>query len=205
MLKRTSVVLLWASAGCASSGLSSDTQSHALGKFPPGVIGSANVTYYDVKGRTIPEIRSQLREQALDVGDGRFAGESQWRLRWDYRTRANSSLCQLFQFHVYVSAEITLPRWTPPADTLPGVYAQWQQYIAGLETHEIGHKDIAAKEGQEIVRAFQTLTTPCNAVGDNVKRATDPILARLREEEAQYDLDTRHGALQGATLAPRRP
>jgi len=51
---------------------------------------------------------------------------------------------------VSVNAQILLPRWTPPTDTEPGLAAEWTRFIAALETHEAGHKDISAKAGRDI-------------------------------------------------------
>jgi predicted secreted Zn-dependent protease len=50
--------------------------------------------------------------------------------------------CTLREVRVSVHAEIVLPRWTPPADADSSVVTEWTRFIAALETHEAGHKDI---------------------------------------------------------------
>src|SRR5262249_29721162 len=104
---------------------------------------------------------------------------------------------------VYIRSEITLPRWTPPPDAPPALVEQWKQFLAALETHEIGHKDISARAARDVLTAIRRLDTMCPSFGAEAKRATDGIVARLRVEQATYDAETRHGATQGATFPPR--
>ena len=58
--------------------------------------------------------------------------------------------CSIKDATVTVNAQVLLPRWTPPTDPEPGLAAEWARFIAALETHESGHKDISAKAGHDI-------------------------------------------------------
>jgi len=175
-----------------------------LDKFPPGVAGSTDITYYDVHGRTARELLAQLRELGPKTSSGSFFAETRSPMRWTWRTKADGGgRCTLTQVQVLVHSEMTMPRWVPPADTEPGVYTAWQKAMAALQTHEIGHKDISARAAREILQRLNSVSTFCTGLGDEVKRMTDAIIARERSEQSAYDAETRHGATQGAVFPPR--
>jgi predicted secreted Zn-dependent protease len=76
--------------------------------------------------------------------------------------------------------------------------------MAGLELHEIDHKDISARYAVLIMRKLKEVNTFCSAVNNEARRVTDTLLVQLREEQERYDRDTRHGLTQGAGFPPRR-
>jgi predicted secreted Zn-dependent protease len=195
---RLSLLAIVALTACASG-----TGKPALDEFPPGVTGGAEVTYYDIQGSTAPQLVAEMRR--LGPQSGQYFGETQSPLRWSWRTKSNAVNCTLTAVSVRMRSDVTLPRWTPPKDTLPGLVAQWNQFIAGLETHEVGHKDIAARGAKDILHKLQTLSAPCATMSEEAKRVTADIVARMRVEQIAYDTDTRHGATQGATFPGRRP
>jgi predicted secreted Zn-dependent protease len=82
--------------------------------------------------------------------------------------------------------------------------AQWNQFLAALETHEIGHKDLSGRAARDVLTSIRRLNTLCTSFSTEAKRVTDGIVTRLRVEQAGYDAQTRHGVTQGATF-PRRP
>jgi predicted secreted Zn-dependent protease len=194
----TGICLLVVGSGCATS----HPENPALDAYPPGIVGSTDVVYYDVHGRTARELVDDMRR--LGPQNGRFFGEAQSPLRWTWRTKSDGPNCRTSSANVVVRSEITLPRWTPAADTAPGVYAQWKTFLSALETHEVGHKDISARHAREMLTALQKLTGFCSSLDTERRRITDDILARMHEEQIKYDADTRHGVTQGAVF-PARP
>lgn len=196
---RLSLLALVVVTACASGG----TGKPALDDFPPGVTGGAEVTYYDIKGSTAPQLVAEMRK--LGPQDGRYFGETHSPLRWTWRTRNNGVNCTLTAVSVRMRSDVTLPRWTPPKDTLPGLATQWNQFIAALETHEVGHKNIAARGAKDILHKLQTLSAPCASMSNEANRMTADIVTRMRAEQVAYDAETRHGATQGATFPGRRP
>lgn len=193
------LLLPLALAACASN----KTGNPALDDFPPGVVGGTEITYYDIQGRTAPQLVSEMRRLGPKVGTGTFFGEAQSPLRWSWRSKNNGVNCTLTSVSVRIRSDITMPRWTPPADTVPGLFAQWKQFIDGLERHEAGHKDISARGAKDILHKLQTLTAPCASVSDEVQRTTSEIMTRVRNEQVAYDTETRHGFTQGAIFPPR--
>jgi predicted secreted Zn-dependent protease len=175
-----------------------------LDKFPPGVGGSTDITYYDVHGRTARELVTQLRALGPKTSSGAFWAETRSPMRWTWRTRSEGGgRCSLTSVQVYVHSEMTMPRWVPPADTEPGLYAAWQNSMAALQTHEIGHKDISARAARDILQRLNAVESFCSGLNDEAKRVTDGIIARERTEQEAYDAQTRHGLTQGTAFPPR--
>ena len=195
----TVVLLLLVGTGCATK----HPENPALDAFPAGIVGSTDVVYYDVHGRTARELVDDMRR--LGPQNGRYFGEAQSPLRWTWRTKSDGAGCRTSSASVVMRSEITLPRWTPPADTVPGVFAQWKTFLSALETHEVGHKDISARHAREMLTALQRLSGFCSSLDSDRRRITDDILARMREEQVKYDADTRHGVTQGAVFPARGP
>jgi predicted secreted Zn-dependent protease len=179
-------------------------ENPALDAFPAGVAGSTDVTHYDVHGTTARELVAEMRRFGPKTETGAsFFGETHSPLRWEWKTRHDGPSCTTSDISVYVRSEITLPKWTPPSDAPPALVEQWKQFLAALETHEIGHKDISARAARDVLTAIRRLNTMCTSFSVEAKRVTDGIVARLRVEQETYDAQTRHGATQGATFPPR--
>ena len=176
-----------------------------LDTYPHDVIGHTDVAYYDVHGRTVAELYADMRRQGPKVADTGFVAETRSPMRWTWRTQVEgSSSCSFHDVRVYVNAQIVLPRWTPPADTEPGVFAEWNRFIAALETHEAGHKDISAKAGSEIVQKVSALSGLCSMIGQRASDIARGIVDRANEQQRAYDAETRHGLTQGTSFGMRR-
>lgn len=160
--------------------------------------------YYDVHGRTLAEVRADMRRLGPKVADSSFVGETRSPMRWSWRTSSNGGICSIPDPTVSVNAQITLPRWTPPPDTEPGLAAEWARFIAALETHEAGHKDISAKAGRDIVEQLRGLSGPCSQIGSRANDIAQGIVDRANEQQKAYDAATRHGLTQGTAFGGGR-
>lgn len=178
-------------------------ENPALDAFPPGISGATDVTYYDVHGRTAQELVGEMRRLGPKTTAGSFFGETQSPMKWTWRTKSNGTNCTLTSVQVSMRSDITLPRWTPPADAPQTLVDQWKQFLDALALHEIGHKDISARSARDIQRGLESLNTFCSSLSNDAKRLTDAIVLRSRQEQERYDAETRHGATQGAVFPPR--
>ena len=187
-------------AACASA-----PRNPVLDKYPTGVSGRTTVLYYDVHGRTVEELRADMHRLGPKVDGTSFVGETRSPMRWSWRTESvGVSSCSIREVTVVVNAQITLPRWTPPPDTEPGLVTEWKRFIAALETHEAGHKDISAKAAHEIIEKLRGLAGPCSGLGTRANDLARVIVARANEEQKVYDATTRHGLTQGTAFGIRR-
>jgi uncharacterized protein DUF922 len=125
-------------------------------------------------------------------------------MRWSWRTESANGTCSIRDVSVTVNAQITLPRWTPPADTEPGLATEWNRFIAALETHEAGHKDISAKAGSEIVTRLRGLSGLCSQINTRAGDVARMIVDKAGDDQKIYDAATRHGLTQGTAFGAGR-
>ena len=186
-------------AGCASA-----PRNPVLDSYPAGIIGHTTVMYYDVHGRSFDEVRADMRRLGPKVADSSFVGETRSPMRWTWRTESANGTCSIRSVSVSVNAQITLPRWSPPADTEPGLAAEWTRFISALETHEAGHKDISAKAGSEIVERLNGLSGLCSQIGTRANDVARAIVDKASDQQKTYDAATRHGLTQGTAFGAGR-
>ena len=191
--------LAFLATGCASA-----PRNPVLDSYPAGIIGHTTVLYYDVHGRTLAELRADMRRLGPKVADSSFVGETRSPMRWSWRTESSNGTCSIRDVTVSVNAQITLPRWTPPADTEPGLAPEWNRFIAALETHEAGHKDISAKAGSEIVTRLRGLSGLCSQLNTRANDVARTIVDKASDDQKRYDATTRHGLTQGTAFGAGR-
>jgi len=193
-------------AGCASTRA---TGIAALESYPAELQGIVRITYYDVHGRTEKEVAADLRRQARIAvnmpsdGMGLPIAETNSPMRWSWTSSAVSgNLCMITKVRVSMTVDIQLPRWTPPPDADSVAVADWGRFIATIELHEGGHKDIAVAAAREIVERLSSLTSPCSSINDDASRLGQQIAAKAQSAQVEYDLATHHGMLQGPGFPP---
>jgi predicted secreted Zn-dependent protease len=185
---------------CASA-----PRNPVLDKYPTGVSGRTTVLYYDVHGRTFQELQADMHRLGPKIDGNSYVGETRSPMRWSWRTESiGLSSCSIREVNVVVNAQITLPRWTPPPDTEPGLVAEWKRFIAALETHEAGHKDISAKAAHDIIEKLRGVAGPCSGISARANDLARMIVARASDEQKAYDASTRHGLTQGTAFGIRR-
>jgi len=187
-------------AGVASCTVACATtpRNPVLDKYPAGVEGRTSVTYYDVHGRTYAELHADMRRLGPKNNGSSFVGETRSPMSWSWRAQSmTGSSCTMRDVRVRVNAEILLPRWTPPADADSSVITEWNRFIAALETHEAGHKDIAARAGRDLKDQLRDLTGLCSLVSMRADGIARRIIDAASAAQKRYDAETRHGLTQG--------
>lgn len=188
---------LFFATACASA-----SRNPVLDKYPASVNGHTTVVYYDVHGRTFEEVRGDLRRLGPKVGGRNFFAEARSPMQWRWRVdRVGSSYCAIRDVTVLVNAQITLPRWTPPADADPALVAEWKRFMAALEEHEAGHKDISARAGRDIVRRLSGYSDICSIINTRANELARSITERAVIEQRDFDAATRHGLDRGALFS----
>ena len=148
----------------------------------------------DRPGRPVGADHDRLRvfqRDHVEGGHGRtFVGETRSPMQWAWRTEPSRlGNCSIRDVVVTVNAQITLPRWTPPADTEPGLVTEWKRFLTALEVHEAGHKDISARAGREIRERLRGLSEPCPLIGSRANDIARTIVERI---ERHPTLPRRH-------------
>ena len=156
-------------------------------------------------GRTFDELRADMRRLGPKIDGTSFVGEARSPMQWRWRTESTGGgTCEIREVSVSLNAQITLPRWKPPADAEPGLETEWKRFIAALEEHESGHKDISAKAGREITSKIRGMSGLCAQLSARANDIARTLVARAAEEQKFYDVTTRHGVTQGTVFGMGR-
>ena len=179
-------------------------ETPSLDKPSRGVVGTTDVTYYDVRGRTAGDVAKSIQELGTEANESLGHTRASYSSTWHKRNDGDGR-CDLTSVQVTMVAELALPRWTPPADTVPGVSAEWQRFMLALQRHEVEHKNIGIRGARQILDGLLGLRTFCSEVPRDVKRLTDSIAAQTQSRQAAYDAMTHEGGAQGAVFLARLP
>ena len=155
-------------------------------------ISNAEIIYYDITGTTESELRGQL-DALSPLGDANFKGDAttNWRINWNWPGYGTSD-CDLTHAEVTYSIQVTMPRWSSPADADPQLVSKWNSYIEALALHEKGHVDFVVKNYKSVETVIQNAS--CETAEDAAQAALEPI----RQMDIDNDAETGHGATQGA-------
>lgn len=165
---------------------------------------SVRYNYYPIRGLSDTELRSQMAQQGpLDTVEGRrYDANTAWTVRWSYRYRSVGNQCAIASVKTKVDITFTLPQWQPAAGTARSLIAEWNQYLAALQTHEDGHKNHGVAAGQAVMQTLSRLpaAASCQSLGAAANKAAQQIVQRYNQKDIEYDRLTQHGFTQGAVF-----
>jgi predicted secreted Zn-dependent protease len=199
----------------AGGSLASHSDGRALTADPPGapsgqtasaapgpVQVTSATTFYAVEGADVRSLLASLRQRGPADRHGTWAASTSWVFRWSYEAVAQAD-CRVQRAGVALDLTYTYPQWTPPLGASDTLIGAWQGYLARVELHEHGHRDIAQGAAAELVRTLETLPAQatCDALADSARAAAEALLTRHNQAQITYDRETRHGATQGAVLS----
>jgi predicted secreted Zn-dependent protease len=156
---------------------------------------------YEVQGQNASEIRHNLDDLRRTTGHEDFNAETKWDLRWSMRYSAGKdSSCHLVAVTLEYYAVITLPALVDEESLAPAELDRWRSFASALEEHEMGHVDREAAGATALQQALLGVgpQSDCTTLGNLVTAMGEQAKASIRSEDQEYDLETQHGALQGA-------
>lgn len=163
----------------------------------------ANYVFYDVSGDTPAAVWASMREGSIRTLGGHHFARTEWNVTWRARW-GGAGTCRVSSTDVQLTAQVTLPRWTPPVNAPPELVAAWATFMHSLSLHEARHVDIAARAARDLRREVEAVTgAGCAGMDARTRTAAERVLTAQREQSRQYDLRTRHGATEGAVWPPR--
>lgn len=164
---------------------------------------ATSYAYYEIHGDTASELRRQKDTLGpVDQFGHHWGANTDWRIRWSYPYRVTDLGCSAGPVSVSVAIVFTLPRWCFSAPPDSDLAAEWNRYFAAVSRHEQDHADLAVTTAAQIEMLGSRLP-PYPSCGEYETAADSEgmaLLDQLRSQEADYDLLTLHGALQGAVL-----
>jgi predicted secreted Zn-dependent protease len=175
------------------AGLLIVTLSFSLVHAEPIVVEETN--YYKITGFS----ERGLLDQMNALGPKPYHGYTQSPIRYHFRSRNVVGGCVITSCIVSVHVTYTMPKWTNKSDGPLALQGKWDKYYRCLNTHEIGHKDIAVRNARLIEQSLIGLQ---GATGQEVANRAEEIarqyIEKAKQEDAEYDRVTGHGRSQGA-------
>ena len=157
--------------------------------------------YYPVSGSTESEIKSQLKQFGpVDQYGRKGDSYTDWYLKWNYPKLLSEGRCTRGPVTVSLEVKYTLPK----LETLPinstDLKTKWEKYSQNLAIHEEKHKDFAVEKANELLAKLNRVESfaNCNKLDSVTNSIGEGILSEIRDYDKQYDLETDHGATQGA-------
>lgn len=173
------------------------------GRIPPGVLATTQLVEYDVAGRTVAEVRSDMRRRGAEAHGGDMPGRASSSIRWTYRYGRSGGLCALDEVRVSVDSRVWMPRWRRPPDADDAVISWWTGFRSRLALHEAQHVRISLETAGAIADALRPMTgASCEELGMRANARGQALLAESRERQARFDRDSRHGAIVSTVEGP---
>ena len=169
---------------------------------PAAVHVTSATSFYAVEGADIRALLASLRQHGPSDGHGTWAASTSWVFRWSYQPILDPA-CRVQMARVDLDLTYVYPQWNAPANAAPAVATAWQGYLARVELHEHGHRDIAEAAANDLARTLEALPgyPSCDALADAARTAASTLLVRHGQAQVTYDRETGHGTTQGAILS----
>ena len=147
----------------------------------------------------LEDIRKELDRLGpfSDVANRRFDGLTTWGLRWGFAYNDTAGSCSLRSATIDIEAVITLPQLKDEEVLAEDQSVMWQGYVQQLRNHEDGHVNIYRAGAQELSNEILQLGAmpDCNQLRQALNDLGDAKIARIRQADVNYDLETGHGAV----------
>jgi predicted secreted Zn-dependent protease len=160
-------------------------------------------TTYKITGNSVQELKAHMNELGpVDKNKRHHDAYTTWYVTWNFDCGNFGSASRAERIRVKVEVKYIFPKWEPPGNAPAELVKKWNVYTAALQKHEDGHRDIGLQAAREILDKLESLPSAlsCQEVGRAVNETGQKILNLHRQTEVKYDLETRHGATQGALL-----
>lgn len=166
----------------------------------PGVVINDHVEFYDIRGRTLRDLRIDARLNGPVSRDTTFFAVTHTQIHWTYSYYRQPSLCRLTNIKTIVDALVTLPRWVDSSDVDPAAIHWWVQASEHVRAHEAEHLQIAIDGAAEIQSLLmRKSSSDCGVLGRNANEEAGEIVRRTAEQQKELDRRTRHGTVLPAT------
>lgn len=167
------------------------------------------ITYvcYDVSGSTGAAVLASVNTRSPVDSTGNPAGYTSIALtdsRYQHfvvQYSDQGGTCRAASVTGTFSITFTYPRWVPPASPDPVLVAKWNTWIAGVQTHENGHKDRSINWFNDVVtRVLAISVANCADFNAASTAAQDQAQALNAKAQAEYEAITNHGLTQRSGL-----
>lgn len=158
--------------------------------------------FYEISGNSLDQLREQINLKGTKWNDGKtYSALTNWDIHYKYRVTRNNGRYSVRSADTSVDISYYLPKLNVDSCT-PDLAQRWKDYLAHLQRHEYGHKDLAVQTASQVNEMFATLPTFATEeeLAAEITKRTEEKFRQLKEIQIDYDRDTRHGETQGAVL-----
>ncbi|MCY0967279.1 DUF922 domain-containing Zn-dependent protease [Parathalassolituus penaei] len=165
---------------------------------------SESFVYYDVEPSGVNDLLAEInRRSPITEDDHVYHGHTGSRVDWRFWWRDQGSYCQITQVEVNVTVTFTMPRLRSNNSDVLDI---WHAWYPQLLQHEELHRDIALEAARDIelqLPSFSAAT--CSDLAADANQWAQQRIADMRQQNRDYDDETRHGGTQGAWLSDYLP
>ncbi|MBI5305946.1 MAG: DUF922 domain-containing protein [Chloroflexi bacterium] len=163
------------------------------------------VVTYSVTGKTTNELSRALDVKAIadpHEPNSRYYAMTEWFVSSDWQWQSSARGCELERANVSVTITMTLPALATRQGIASDLLTRWDTFIANTITHEKGHVTRALNGSREYQRALGNLATQstCLTMRPTLDNLFKQNLDAIDRVNVQYDVETDHGATQGAVF-----
>ena len=171
----------------------------AVAPRPPALVrvsSKSAISYYDVYGTTMESLRSEI------TGANSWPADTRWSVTWTYRLRQRLGSCSIVSATVNLNVLYTMPRWFGERVAGPDIATAWNEFVAGVWSHEAGHAAIGRGARDAVTASLESVkpAPSCGRTGVRARAAARAALRPWMTRDAVYDAETSHGATQNAAL-----
>jgi predicted secreted Zn-dependent protease len=153
-------------------------------------------SYFDIAGRTVPEIENQLEQKGprLASTGRRHPGATRMEFNTQLKYGTVKGRCALTSVSVKMTAKVILPRWRQKGAERD-VHHIWETLSADIKRHEDQHVVIAETHARELEAVLKSLqpTRGCDDIARRANAATDKLLRKHDRAQERFDRDEARG------------
>lgn len=170
----------------------------SLEEYPFSASG-VKLSFYDIKGQGIPELRREIRLKGPKDSDGisRDAYVS-WKIDWSW---PKDQKIDYSKMEVKYKIDVMLPRWIMSADINLSTKRAWDRYYQNMIRHE-GQHVLHVLENVDLIyeRIQIAALEDSNLSWTAANKIANEVVKKIQTLDREYDRVTVHGELEGVVL-----
>jgi predicted secreted Zn-dependent protease len=153
---------------------------------------------YAVGGDSIDDVVTSIRSK-MTAGFAGYAG-----VYVNYEFQPNSSIfgsCTVKHIKITTRSFVKVPEWKSSGSFEASMLPNWLRYIQALRLHEDGHIQLGLEAAKNFASKFEhpnkVKADNCSDLERLIRQIYDADIAKLQQDNRDYDKLTGHGKTQG--------
>lgn len=159
--------------------------------------------YYDISPKTKYDIKPEIQKNTPIINKGiKFHGSTSWQVEWSISWKKTDGICYLDSSETKLNVLFKMPRMSPNFSASDAVLGAFNRYYDALLKHENGHVNNGSKALKDInvlLSNFNSYSN-CHVLNEAVNNAITKVVRKYKRQDITYDIQTKHGKLQGVSI-----